>query len=86
LGHHNTVYSQILKMVSRHEFSGAAKKHDGHRRKDAMSRWTQFIARDLWGQTRLISRNIWRQSKNHSKFLYHLITTTIQHPSSLIST
>lgn len=44
MGHHNTVFSQILKLVSRHEFESVAKQHDGPRRKDAMSRWTQFIA------------------------------------------
>jgi transposase len=42
--HHNTIFSQILKLVPRHEFSKLAKVHDGKRRRDAMSRWTQFVA------------------------------------------
>ena len=44
MAHHNTVFSQILKLVPRHEFSRLAKVHDGKRRRDAMSRWTQFVA------------------------------------------
>ena len=44
MAHHNTVFSQILKLVPRHEFSSLSIKHDGPRRSDAMSRWTQFIA------------------------------------------
>ena len=44
MSHHNTIFSQILKLVPRHEFSSLAKKHDGPIRCDAMSRWTQFIA------------------------------------------
>lgn len=31
-------------MVPRHQFSALAQKHDGHRRSDAISRWTQFVA------------------------------------------
>ena len=44
MAHHNTVFSQILKLMPRHEFSNLAKQHDGPRRSDAMSRWTQFVA------------------------------------------
>jgi len=44
MAHHNTIFSQILKLVPRHEFSSLADRHDGHRRSDSMSRWTQFIA------------------------------------------
>ncbi len=42
--HHNTVFSHILKLLPRHEFSVLANKHDGQRRCDAMNRWTQFVA------------------------------------------
>ena len=44
MSHHNTIFSQILKLVPRHEFNMLAKKHDGSRRSDAMNRWTQFVA------------------------------------------
>jgi putative transposase len=67
------VYSQILKLVPRHEFSGIAKKHDGHRRKDAMSRWTQFIAMStaqLTGRSSLRDIESTLASQNHLR--YHL--------------
>ena len=44
MSHHNTIFSQILKLVPRHEFNNLSEQHDGHRRSDSMSRWTQFIA------------------------------------------
>jgi putative transposase len=44
MAHSSTIFSQILKLVPRHEFSKLAEEHDGKRRSDAMSRWTQFIA------------------------------------------
>lgn len=44
MSHHNTILSQILKLVPRHEFDRLAKCHDGARRSDAMKRWTQFVA------------------------------------------
>jgi len=79
LGHHNTVYSQILKMVPRHEFEGAAKKHDGHRRKDAMSRWTQFIAMStaqLTGRSSL--RDIESALASQKHLRYHLGSGSIK--------
>ena len=41
---HNTVLSQLLKMLPRHEFEKLANAHDGRRRSDALSRWSQFVA------------------------------------------
>jgi len=79
LGHHNTVYSQILKMVPRHEFAGTAKKHDGHRRKDAMSRWTQFIAMStaqLTGRSSL--RDIESALASQKHLRYHLSSGTVK--------
>ena len=78
MAHHNTVFSQILKLVPRHEFSKLAKLHDGKRRRDAMSRWTQFIAlatAQLAGRTSLrdIESTLDRQSHLH----YHLGSTKV---------
>ena len=78
MAHHNTVFSQILKLVPRHEFSKLAKIHDGKRRSDAMSRWTQFIAlatAQLAGRTSLrdIESTLDRQSHLH----YHLGSTKV---------
>jgi len=44
MSHNNTIFSQILKLVPRHDFQRLAQQHDGERRSDAMSRWTQFVA------------------------------------------
>jgi len=73
------VYSQILKMVPRHEFAGTAKKHDGHRRKDAMSRWTQFIAMStaqLTGRSSL--RDIESALASQKHLRYHLGSGTVK--------
>jgi hypothetical protein len=44
LAFHNTVLSQLLKMLPRHEFEKLANARDGRRRSDALSRWSQFVA------------------------------------------
>ncbi len=44
MAHHNTILSQILRLTPRHEFKQLSIQHDGKRRSDAMSRWTQFVA------------------------------------------
>lgn len=79
MSHHNTVFSQILKMVPRHEFSSTAIKHDGHRRKDAMSRWTQFIAMataQLTGRSSL--RDIESALASQDHLSYHLGSGSIK--------
>ena len=79
MAHHNTVYSQILKLVPRHEFSGLAKKHDGHRRSDAMSRWTQFVAMataQLSGRSSL--RDIESTLASQKHLQYHLGSGSIK--------
>jgi len=40
--HHNTVLSQLLKLLPRHKFDALSKQHDGKRRSNALSRWSQF--------------------------------------------
>lgn len=44
MAHHNTVLSQLLKLLPRHKFDALSKAHDGKRRSDALPRWTQFVA------------------------------------------
>lgn len=44
MAHCNTVLSQMLKMIPRHEFEKLANTVDGKIRSTAMSRWSQFIA------------------------------------------
>lgn len=79
MAHHNTVFSQILKLMPRHEFSGLAKQHDGSRRSDAMSRWTQFVAlatAQLTGRASL--RDIESTLDSQKHLYYHLGSGSIK--------
>lgn len=44
MAHCNTVLSQMLKMIPRHEFEKLANDVDGKVRSTALSRWSQFVA------------------------------------------
>lgn len=44
MAHNNTVLSQLLKLIPRHEIERLSNQHDGKRRSDALSRWSQFVA------------------------------------------
>ncbi|MEE8379898.1 MAG: IS4 family transposase [Gammaproteobacteria bacterium] len=44
MAHSNTVLSQLLKMIPRHEFEKLANTVDGKVRSTALSRWSQFVA------------------------------------------
>ena len=73
MAHNNTVLSQLLKLLPRHKFERLANEHDGKRRSDALSRWSQFVALvvgHLGGRTSLrdIEATLQSQSQHH----YHL--------------
>ena len=73
MSHHNTIFSKILKLVPRHEFSSLSNKQDGVRRRDAMSRWTQFVAMasaQLTGRSSL--RDIESTLDRQTNLSYHL--------------
>jgi len=42
--HDNTIFSQVLKLVPRHQFDSLSRQHDGKRRRDALPRGSQFVA------------------------------------------
>ena len=44
MAHHTTVFSQLLKLVPRHEFESLARRHHRGRKLRSMSRWSQFLA------------------------------------------
>jgi len=78
LAHNNTVLSQILKMLPRHEFEKLANEQDGPRRSDALSRWSQFVALTighLGGRTSL--RDIESTIQSQSQHRYHLGSQSI---------
>ena len=44
MAHHNMVFAQLLKLVSRHEFESLANQHHCGRKLRKMTRWAQFVA------------------------------------------
>ncbi len=73
MAHHNTVFSQLLKLLSRHEFETLAKQHHSGRSFRTASRWSQFVTMamaQLSGRDSLrdIAENISAQTHR----LYHL--------------
>lgn len=73
MGYHSTTFAQILKMVPRLEFERLGNQHDGRRRSDALSRWSQFVALSvgqLAGRTSL--RDIESTLQRQPQHRYHL--------------
>jgi len=73
MAHHNTIFSQVLKLIPRHKFDSLSRQHDGQRRSDALPRWSQFVAlatAHLGGRTSLrdITTSLDSQASRH----YHL--------------
>lgn len=73
MAHNNTVFAQLLKLVSRHEFEALANQHHTGRKLRKMTRWSQFLA---MATAQLSSRSSLRDvvsnlSAQASK-LYHL--------------
>jgi len=73
MSHCNTVFSQILKIVPRHEFEQLANQHHSGRTFRTASRWSQFTAM-TWGQIagRFSLRDIVDSMHAQSHRLYHI--------------
>jgi hypothetical protein len=78
LAYNNSVLSQLLKLLPRHEFERLANRHDGRRRSDALSRWSQFVALTI-GQLggRRSLRDIESTIHSQGRHRYHLGSQTI---------
>lgn len=78
MAYHPTVLSQLLQSVSRLEFEKLAQVHDGARRSDALSRWSQFIALAVGhlGQRHSL-RDIEAALASDPKLHYHLGTRRV---------
>jgi len=73
LAHHNTVFSQLLKFIPRHEFETLAKQHHTGRSFRTASRWSQFVTMamaQLSGRNSL--RDIVENISAQAHRLYHL--------------
>lgn len=76
--HNNTVFSQLLKFIPRHEFETLAKKHHSGRAFRKASRWSQFVVMTM---AQLSGRNSLRDIVDNvsaqAHRLYHLGTAKI---------
>ena len=73
MAHCNTIFSQILKLVPRHEFETLAKRHHSGRAFRTASRWSQFVSlsmAQLSGRNSL--RDIVENLSAQMHRLYHL--------------
>jgi len=78
LSHHNTVFSQLLKLLPRHEFETLAKQHHTGRSFRTASRWSQFVSMamaQLAGRNSL--RDIVENISAQAHRLYHLGSTKL---------
>jgi len=78
LSHHNTVFSQLLKLIPRHEFETLAKQHHTGRSFRTASRWSQFVTMamaQLCGRNSL--RDIVENISAQAHRLYHLGSTKL---------
>ncbi len=73
MSHYNTVFSQLLKLIPRHEFETLAKKHHSGRSFRKASRWSQFVTMAM-GQLsgRKSLRDIVENVSAQAHRLYHL--------------
>ncbi len=73
MAHTNTIFSQLLKFIPRHEFEKLAAEHHAGRKLRQVTRWSQFISMMLGQMTgRLSLRDIEDNMRAQSKRLYHL--------------
>lgn len=73
MAHHNTVFSQLLKFIPRHEFETLANQHHSGRSFRTASRWSQFVTMaiaQLAGRNSL--RDIIENISAQAHRLYHL--------------
>ncbi len=73
MSHCNTIFSQILKLVSRHEFETLVKQHHSGRFFRTASRWSQFVTLAMAQLAGRISlRDIVENVSAQAHRLYHL--------------
>jgi len=73
MSHYNTVFSQLLKLIPRHEFETLAKQHHSGRSFRKASRWSQFVTMTMAQLAGRISlRDIVDNISAQAHRLYHL--------------
>ena len=82
MAHHNTVFSQLLKLVPRHEFETLANRHHEGRKLRKITRWSQFVAMataQLAGRSSL--RDVVSNLSAQAAKLYHLGASLVSRSS-----
>lgn len=82
MAHNNTVFSQLLKLVPRHEFETLARQHHEGRKLRQMTRWSQFVSMamaQLAGRSSL--RDVVTNLSAQAKKLYHLGVSVVSRSS-----
>jgi hypothetical protein len=82
LAHHNTVFSQLLKLVPRHEFETLANQHHEGRKLRKMTRWSQFVSlalAQISGRSSL--RDVVSNLSAQTRKLYHLGIASVSRSS-----
>ena len=73
MAHNNTIFGQLLKLISRHEFETLAKAHHKGQKLRKMNRWSQLVALALGQLSQRISlRDICNNLTAQADKLYHL--------------
>ena len=73
MSHHNTVFSQLLKLIPRHEFETLANQHHSGRSFRTATRWSQFVTMSMAQLTgRCSLRDIVENLSIQSHRLFHL--------------
>ena len=82
MAHDNTIFSQLLKLISRHDFETLAKAHHSGRKLRKMTRWAQFVSlsfAQLSGRCSL--RDVVSNISAQTNKLYHLGISNINRAS-----
>ena len=78
MAHHNTILSQMLKLIPGHAFENLSQRHDGKRRTGALTRWSQFVAMFTCQVSGLSSlRDIESTLQTQKQHHYHLASQTV---------
>ena len=78
MAHHNTILSQMLKLIPGHAFENLSQQHDGKRRTGALTRWSQFVAMFTCQVSGLSSlRDIESTLQTQKQHHYHLASQTV---------
>lgn len=82
LAHHNTLFSQLLKLIPRHEFETLSNQHHTGQKLRKMTRWSQFVSMAMAQLSGRVSlRDLISNLSAQTAKLYHLGTAIVSRSS-----